>query len=80
MAVKIILQRVFPLEKSLGLSGVGGNIRAGRFVGRGAADAGPEMELEGTARENVVRGASGLVCVRGIELGTDAPNSEVIVT
>jgi hypothetical protein len=39
------------------------------------------MELEGITRDNVVRGASGLVCVRGVEeLGTNAPNSEVIVT
>ena len=62
-------------------TGVGVYMRAGRFDGRGAADAGPEMVLDGIGRDNVVRGASGLVCVMGIdELETDATNSEVIVT
>jgi hypothetical protein len=38
------------------------------------------MELEGK-RDNVVRGASGLVCVVGIDaVVTGAFNSEVIVT
>jgi hypothetical protein len=65
----------------LGSTWTGGYIIAGRFEGREAADAGPEMDLEGIARDNVVRGASGLVCVRGIdELGTNAAKSEVIVT
>jgi hypothetical protein len=39
------------------------------------------MVLEGIGRDNVVTGASGLVNVEGIdELGTDAPNSDDIVT
>lgn len=56
-------------------------MRAGRSDGRGAAVAGPEMVLDAIGRDNVVRGASGLVCVMGIdELETDANNSEVTVT
>jgi hypothetical protein len=81
VVVKRRLQRVYPLETVLGSTGFGGYIRAGRFEGRGAVDAGPEIELEGATRDNVVRGASGLVCVRWIdECETGAPNSEVIVT
>jgi len=79
--VKRRLQKVYPLDTVLGSTGVGVYMRAGRFDGRGAADAGPEMVLDGIGRDNVVRGASGLVCVMGIdELETDANNSEVIVT
>jgi hypothetical protein len=43
--------------------------------------AGPEAELEGSRRDIVVTGASGLVCVREIDdFETGAPNNEVIVT
>jgi len=56
-------------------------MRAGRFDGRVGAEGGPETVLDGIERDNVVSGASGLVCVMEIdELETDAPNSEVIVT
>lgn len=56
-------------------------MRAGRFDGRVGVDGGPELVLDGVGRDNVVSGASGLVCVMGIdELETDAPSSEVIVT
>lgn len=80
-ALKRMLQKVYPLDTAVELMEVGVYMRAGRFDGRGAAEAGPEMVLDGSGRDNVVRGASGLVCVMGIdELETDTTNSEVIVT
>jgi len=72
------LQRTSPLGE---LTWFAGYIRAGRSAGRGADGAGPEAEAEGSGRENVVMGASGLVSVGGIdELLTDVPNSEDAVT
>jgi hypothetical protein len=81
LGVKRRLQKVYPSATELGSTIAGVYMRAGRSDGRGAAVAGPEMVLDAIGRDNVVRGASGLVCVMGIdELETDANNSEVTVT
>lgn len=53
-------------------------MRAGRFDGR-RIGAVVEAEFADVAKDKVVATASGLLCVAGNELGTDAPNNEVWV-
>lgn len=80
-SVKRILQRTSPLGKVEGSTRSEGYIRDGMFAGRGADDTGPAAEFEGSGRDNVVMGASGLVSVGGIdELEKDVPNNDVTVT
>ncbi len=54
-------------------------MRAGRFDGRRIGDV-VEGGFDGETMVNVGGTASGSLSVTGVELGTDAPNSEPCVT
>jgi hypothetical protein len=70
--VKRRLQRSSPVGKALGLTGSAGYIREGRSAGRRGDGTGPAAEVEGSGRDNVVAGASGLVPLSSGETGLDA--------